>query len=94
VKESVHNAVRHAKATEVVFAVLLRDEYLHLSIQDDGTGFDVAAAKAGYGLINLHERLTSLGGRCEIQSKPGSGTTVSFALPVAPRFLYDSYCCR
>ena len=53
-----------------------------LEVDDDGRGFDPAAATGtGQGLRNLRERARELGGRAEIDSAPGSGTTVRVTIP-------------
>jgi signal transduction histidine kinase len=54
-----------------------------LEIDDDGRGFDAAAARdTGRGLGNLRARTARLGGRAEIVGVPGEGTTVRIAIPV------------
>ena len=57
---------------------------LVFSVQDDGAGFDLAAA-AGSGITNIRDRMASVGGRVEIASMPGAGTTVGGAVPWASR---------
>jgi signal transduction histidine kinase len=56
-------------------------------VADNGRGFDPAAREAGSassaagfgnGFGNLRRRLAEIGGRCEVQSQPGQGTTVRF----------------
>jgi len=96
-KEALNNVLKHAGAREVRVALALHADAFAISITDDGRGFDPAAAVAptpgrlvsGHGLPNIHRRLTSIGGRCEITSSPGQGTRVSFHLgitshPVSP----------
>jgi signal transduction histidine kinase len=82
VKEALNNAVRHGAPTEVTFAVRLLDDHLSITIKDNGAGFDSVASPDGHGLSNLRNRLEQLHGRCEFQSTPGFGTTVSLQLPV------------
>lgn len=82
VKETLHNAVRHAGATEVTFHITFDHALLTISIADNGAGFDVSAAPDGHGLRNSAERLNPLGGACTIDSRPGSGTTVTITLRV------------
>ncbi|MGA2175108.1 MAG: sensor histidine kinase [Verrucomicrobiota bacterium] len=82
VKEALNNAVRHAQASEVVFRINLPGNELHICITDNGRGFDPAAHFEGNGLANLHQRLASLRGRCEIHSQAGAGTTVLLVLPL------------
>ncbi|HEY5913860.1 MAG TPA: sensor histidine kinase [Verrucomicrobiae bacterium] len=80
VKEALHNAVRHAHASEVAFRIDLVQEELQVTVADNGRGFDPVSPSEGNGLANLRERLAGLGGRCEVRSRTGAGTTVLLAL--------------
>lgn len=82
VKESLHNIVRHAAATEVEFGIATTPDALEISLADNGRGFDPAAASAGNGLKNLGDRLARLGGACHVESRPGAGTRVRIRLPL------------
>jgi len=92
--EATNNAIRHAQATEVTLRLRIGATDLELEIQDDGRGFDVGEAerRAGapdrsLGLASLHERMTALGGRCDLDSRPGHGTTVRLHLPLPRKSL-------
>ncbi len=87
-KESLHNVLKHARATEVQVALDAGGAGLVLSVIDDGCGFlppptkgEVEAA-SGNGLRNMRHRLEEIGGECDIRSAPGSGTNVTFRVPV------------
>jgi signal transduction histidine kinase len=54
---------------------------VHLSVRDDGDGFDPAARTAGFGLLGMRERAELLNGTLDIDSAPGNGTTVTAMLP-------------
>jgi len=82
VKETLHNAVQHAGATEVTCHFALEHPLLMIAIADNGAGFDVSAPTEGHGLRNFAERLNQLGGGCAIDSQPGRGTTVNITLCV------------
>jgi signal transduction histidine kinase len=57
--------------------------YLIIEVSDDGRGFDAQTRIAGQdGIANMHERLNSLSGICEITSDPKTGTTVRFRAPL------------
>lgn len=85
VKEALNNAVRHAGAGEIRLSIRPHDGGVTIAVTDDGKGFDPAArASAGCGLANMRERVEAVGGRLELQSAPGAGTTVSFHLPLNP----------
>jgi signal transduction histidine kinase len=59
------------------------DAVLTLEVRDDGRGFDPASRKAmPLGLAGMEERALALGGRLEIRSAPGEGTTVTLRCPV------------
>ncbi len=82
VKEALNNAVRHSSASHVIFSLRLPEHSLIITVTDNGRGFDPAVSFAGNGLQNLRNRLAELGGRGEIKSAPGQGTTVSLELPL------------
>lgn len=85
-KEILHNAVRHAQAKHIRVQVVVRDQMLCLTVQDDGVGFDVATCKhTGNGLTSLQQRADALGGQLNIDSEPGGGTAVYFCGPVIPQ---------
>jgi signal transduction histidine kinase len=81
-REALSNVSRHAEAATCRVS-LYRDEGSSvLEVDDDGRGFDPAAATGtGQGLGNLRERAESLGGRAEIHSVPGEGTKVRITIP-------------
>lgn len=83
VKESVHNALKHANASRIVFEASLENGLLRFEVRDNGRGFDVTgAARSGNGLRHLQERLIRHGGRAVVESEPGAGTTVRFEASV------------
>jgi signal transduction histidine kinase len=78
--EALHNAVQHARAEHVTVRLSERDQRLIVEVSDDGVGFDPGRAEVRsrhLGLTSMEERARELGGRLEIRSSPGSGTTVS-----------------
>ena len=83
VKEALNNAVRHGGATEVGFRIRVGEDGLCVLITDNGSGFDTIQRSNGHGLLNLRNRLEHLQGRCEVESMPGAGTTVSLQLPLS-----------
>ncbi len=82
-QEALRNAVRHARARTI--RVDLRPERggTTVSVIDDGCGFDAAAERerASLGLASMRERVAQHGGRLEIRSRPGAGTSVTAWLP-------------
>jgi signal transduction histidine kinase len=90
VREAIVNVRKHARATALEVILELHDGRLHGRVIDDGRGFEVAAAversrrQRRMGLDTVRERLRLAGGSVEVSSTPGSGTVVSFDLPVDP----------
>ncbi len=83
VSESLANVARHAQAHRVTITACAEGAWLALSIEDDGIGFDTTLEQTGhYGLIGIRERARLAGGRFDIRSQPGAGTTVSVRLPL------------
>lgn len=89
VQEALTNVVRHARAHEVWVGLQETAQELRLSVRDDGIGFNVEAAQdraargESLGLLGLHERVQVVGGRVEIASAPGEGTTIAVRVPLA-----------
>jgi signal transduction histidine kinase len=79
--EAVQNAVKHSGSTEVCVHLSGDAERLCLEVVDDGHGFDVEAAHAAAGTLNLRDRLEAVGGRAEVVSGP-MGTSVRGCVPV------------
>lgn len=78
-REAIANAMLHARARRVTVSVEGDAARLCLTVADDGRGFAVqehAAAPGHLGLVGMRERALAVGGRLEIRSEPGSGTTV------------------
>jgi signal transduction histidine kinase len=89
-QEALTNVVKHAKAHTVTVELSKNDddEQLHLSVRDDGVGFDAASVRAqavrgaGLGLLSMEERATLAGGGLEYDSTPGQGTEVHAWFPL------------
>jgi len=82
VQEALNNCARHAQAHAVQVSVVGRQGKILLSVQDDGSGFDPQRVR-GLGLLGMEERVRHLGGSFEIDSRPGCGTVIRVALPLA-----------
>lgn len=79
-KEAVHNIIKHAAATAVVITVKT-DEFLHISIHDNGKGFGNNNA-FGNGLKNMLYRMQQLNGNFEINADDGTTVTITAPLPI------------
>lgn len=84
VQEALTNVTKHAGATRVDIDVREGDDRLHLSISDDGRGFDPDDENRsdGFGLIGMRERVQLLAGRLDVVPASRGGTTVRAQLPV------------
>ena len=83
VQESLTNVVKHARAGRVSIVLRRKENGVAVIVEDDGVGFDpAAAAEGGLGLVGMRERIALLGGRFEIESRPGAGTTFVAEVPV------------
>jgi ligand-binding sensor domain-containing protein/signal transduction histidine kinase len=79
-KEALHNANKHARATEVRVQISIAGGTLQVDIADNGCGFDPAAQAEGNGLRNLRQRFEKLGGRLELSSRRGEGTKIRMVI--------------
>jgi two-component system NarL family sensor kinase len=78
IQELLNNIVKHAGATEAIVQLIRDENRLHLTVEDNGRGFDYKnTPPTGIGWINIRSRVDYLGGRLEVQSAPGHGTSVS-----------------
>ena len=81
-QESLANIGKHANASSVNISLATGDGQIRLRIRDDGIGFDPATAsamvaKGHFGLINMRERVEMVGGKLQVDSSPGEGTTIA-----------------
>jgi signal transduction histidine kinase len=87
-QEALTNVAKHAKARTVIVELTTNDEQLHLSVRDNGVGFDVASVRrqavlgASLGLLSMEERATLAGGGVQYHATPGHGTEVHAWFPV------------
>ena len=86
---AIANVLQHAHATTATVTISIDGERLHFTVDDDGTGFDAALPEPGtaeksdsFGLRATAERVQQLGGRLEIDTASGRGTTLTVDLPL------------
>ena len=84
IQELVSNAVKHARATQVLVQLTKTPQKVMVTVEDNGKGLDQQqlATSNGIGLTNIKHRVNYLNGTIEIDSKPGDGTTVNIELTV------------
>jgi signal transduction histidine kinase/FixJ family two-component response regulator len=85
-QEGLTNVARHANASNVAMSLALENGSVVLTIADDGAGFEAAGVLRrpveGIGLSGLNERMETLGGRLEIESREGQGTLLRAIVPI------------
>jgi PAS domain S-box-containing protein len=82
-QEAFQNVLRHAQAKQIWIRIEYSSASVFLTIQDDGIGFDLSSASQGpgMGLHGMRERVYLLGGRFDLVSAPGAGTTIHVEVP-------------
>lgn len=82
--EALQNIAKHARdARSATIALREANSVLRFSVCDDGVGMIDTRARVGAGLINMEDRVATVGGRLTIRSRPGQGTCVSGRIPVS-----------
>jgi signal transduction histidine kinase len=82
VQEALSNVARHAEASQVTLGLVWKNSQLEMTVQDNGKGFklpnapDALTADGHYGLVGMQERVGLIGGKLEIATAPGYGTTI------------------
>ena len=84
-QESLQNIARHSGAKKVAVTVTVKKGNIALSVVDDGTGFDIEAARGrgGLGLVGMEERARLVQGKLTIEARPGQGTRISLQVRLA-----------
>ena len=87
IQEALTNVLKHAEARRVSIVLRGSSDNILAIIEDDGRGFDAEATMAAdpqkrLGLLGMQERLALVGGRLDVESTPGAGTTVFARLPI------------
>lgn len=86
VQEIIHNAIKHAEATELLIEFRQEGNMIVLAARDNGKGFNYeekSKESKGLGLNNLLRRTELIGGKMYFESKKGKGTTYTFEIPTA-----------
>lgn len=82
-QEAMTNAVKHAGPAVLSVLVCRQGPTLRVVVEDDGTGFDPSSSAGDRcaGILGMRERAAGLGGRLDVESRPGQGTTVRLIVP-------------
>ncbi|MCB0003859.1 MAG: response regulator [Anaerolineae bacterium] len=86
-QEALTNAAKHSNASEVSVALSTTDQVSHLTVEDNGRGFDPqeqtnAANDGHWGLLTMQDRARSVGGVVTVVSAPGLGTRIVSEVPL------------
>ncbi|WP_329194128.1 MULTISPECIES: GAF domain-containing sensor histidine kinase [unclassified Streptomyces] len=83
-QEALHNALRHSGGDRVEVTLVRRAAGAALTVTDNGSGFSpstIRAAGRHLGLVSMRDRAGGVGGRLEVRSQPGGGTTIEMEVP-------------
>ena len=89
VRELLVNVAKHAAASKVSVRLHWQESQVEILVRDDGKGFHrsglgLPESQNGFGLFNIQERASDLGGRLGVRSEPGKGTAARIHLPLEP----------
>ncbi len=81
IQEQLNNTLKYADASEMSISIKQQNEHLHLTITDNGIGFDTHQQVNGIGLKNINSRVNFYSGKMKVTSAPGCGCTLEVAIP-------------
>jgi len=77
-KEAINNCITHSECTEITLDASVKGRNLEMILSDNGKGFIINGGFNGNGLDNINNRAKLIGGKLEINSELGKGTTIKF----------------
>lgn len=81
--ELINNVIRHAHAENATVQVVRLDDSISMLVEDDGIGFEITSQQLeSIGLLSVRSRVEALRGKVQIDSHPGSGTTITLEIPL------------
>ncbi|MEX2347383.1 MAG: PAS domain S-box protein [Balneolaceae bacterium] len=87
VRELLFNVVKHTSVNKALVRLQRSESYLQIAVEDEGEGFDLkknelaSITNGRFGLFSIQERIDLLGGRMDIESETGRGTTITLSVP-------------
>ncbi len=81
-KEAINNAAKYSGCNNLLILLKQEGPSLHLSVKDDGAGFNQLEVKNGNGLRNMRDRAAAMGAGITIQTAIGSGTGIAVEVPI------------
>jgi signal transduction histidine kinase/ligand-binding sensor domain-containing protein len=85
-KEALSNILKHAKATKVRLSLQEEGENVVIRLKDNGKGFEIKNKKNSFGLSNMNQRASRIGGALQVKSEDGFGTEIILSLSKKPEF--------
>jgi PAS domain S-box-containing protein len=82
IQEQLNNVYKHASASRVDIKMTAEDGQAHLSIHDNGIGFEVGIKKNGVGIVNIINRVESFNGHVSFATNPGIGCKLDIHIPM------------
>jgi PAS domain S-box-containing protein len=82
--ECINNSLKHSHAKNIQIVISLNTKHIVANYEDDGIGFDakkILSQNRGLGLVNMQNRIKTLGGKLIIQSAPNQGTHITAEIP-------------
>lgn len=85
IQELINNTIKHAKASEVIVQLSKDENFLHITVEDNGIGFNSGDLNnfKGAGWTNIQNRINYLKGRLDLDSNINEGTSVNIEIPLA-----------
>ncbi|MCU0749455.1 MAG: histidine kinase [Akkermansiaceae bacterium] len=83
VKESVNNVLKHSQATELDMKIELENNFLMVTITDNGIGISETSRSTGHGLESIQSRMKSIGGTCRFEHLAAGGLRILLRAPAA-----------
>ena len=81
-QEQTNNIIKYADAKNVTVSLTEENNKIHLSITDDGKGFDTSVQSKGIGFINIYNRVDAFGGEVDLISFPNKGCSLNIVFPL------------
>lgn len=85
IQEIIHNSLKHATATRIIFRLEVKDKYIKIVIADNGRGFNqlkVVKEHNGLGLHNIFSRIEMLNGDMYLETGEGKGVSYTLEIPL------------
>lgn len=83
IQEALTNIFKYAQATEVQIILEITQEWVYLTVEDNGKGFDPNQSSSGFGLQGIQERLTVVKGHFHLKTSPGNGCQIIVEIPLS-----------